>query len=177
MSRTRKLTLSAMVAALCVACMALSLLIPRVTLAITALAGIFPAVVVITCGCGWAAGASAVAAALGLLILPDKTAPLWFVFFFGHYPIWKALIERLRNRLGKLWLGWVLKLLGFAVCAALLLILFRAVFTAPLPERLLGTGYGPWLLAAGLTAAFVFYDIAFSGLIAWFRSTVLPRLR
>ena len=69
MSRTRKLTLSAMVAALCVACMALSLLIPRVTLAITALAGIFPAVVVITCGCGWAAGASAVAAALGLLIL------------------------------------------------------------------------------------------------------------
>ena len=69
-----------------------------------------------------------------------------------------------------------MKLLGFAVCAALLLILFRAVFTAPLPERLLGTGYGPWLLAAGLTA-FVFYDIAFSGLIAWFRSTVLPRLR
>ncbi|MBQ1589606.1 MAG: hypothetical protein II106_02675, partial [Oscillospiraceae bacterium] len=104
-------------------------------------------------------------------------APLWFVFFFGHYPIWKALIERLRNRLGKPWLGWLLKLLGFAVCAALLLILFRAVFTAPLPERLLGTGYGPWLLAAGLTAAFVFYDIAFSGLIAWFRSTVLPRLR
>ena len=60
-----------MVAALCVACMALSLLIPRVTLAITALAGIFPAVVVITCGCGWAAGASAVAAALGLLCALD----------------------------------------------------------------------------------------------------------
>ena len=176
MSRTRKLTLSAMISALCVACMALSLLIPRVTLGVTALAGIFPAVVVLSCGYGWAAGASIVAAILGLLLLPEKTAPLWFVFFFGHYPIWKALIEGLQTRLSKPWLGWLLKLLGFAACAALLLLAFRGVFTAALPEQVLGMRFGPWLLAVGLTAAFVFYDIAFSGLITWFGRTVLPRL-
>ena len=176
MSRTRKLTLSAMISALCAACMTLSLLIPRVTLGVTALAGIFPAAAVLACGYGWAAGASTVAAFLGLLLLPEKTAPLWFVFFFGHYPIWKALIEGLQTRLGKPWLGWLLKLLGFAACAGLLLIVFRAVFTAALPEQLLGTRFGPWLLAAGLTAAFVFYDIAFSGLIGYFRVKILPRL-
>lgn len=175
MSRTRKLTLSAMVAALCVACMALSLLIPRVTLAITALAGIFPAVVVITCGCGWAAGASAVAAALGLLILPDKTAPLWFVFFFGHYPIWKALIERLRNRIGKPWLGWVLKLACAALCLSGLWLLFRGIFLAAAPLKNAGTAWVVLLILA-LAAAFVAYDIACSILIGYFRVKILPRL-
>ena len=58
-----------------------------------AFAGLFPAVVVIVCGYGWAAGASAAAAALALLLLPEKTAGIWFLCFFGHYPIWKALIE------------------------------------------------------------------------------------
>ena len=50
------------------------------------------------------------------------------------------------------------------------------ICTAALPEQVLGMRFGPWLLAVGLTAAFVFYDIAFSGLITWFGRTVLPRL-
>ena len=144
--------------------MALSLLIPRVTLAITALAGIFPAVVVITCGCGWAAGASAVAAALGLLILPDKTAPLWFVIFFGH-----------RNRLGKPWLGWVFKLACAALCLSGLWLLFRGVFVTAAPLKIAGTA-GVVLLILALAAAFVSYDIACSILIGYFRVKILPRL-
>jgi hypothetical protein len=176
LSRTRKLTLSAMVAALCVALMYLSVLVPRVSLAITALAGIFPAAVVIVCGSGWAAGTFVTAAALGLLLLPEKTAPLWFAFFFGHYPIWKALIERLQTRLGKVWIGWILKLLGACLCVGLLYFLFRGSFLAGIPAAVRSTA-GPIVVGLILAAAFVAYDIAFSILIGYFRARILPRIR
>ena len=176
MSRTRKLTLSAMVAALCVALMYLSVLVPRVSLAITALAGIFPAAVVIVCGSGWAAGTFVTAAALGLLLLPEKTAPLWFAFFFGHYPIWKAAVERLQTKLGKPLIGWALKLVGAAVCLALLYFLFRSGFLAAIPSAVLGKA-GVMVVCLILAICFVLYDIAFSILIGYFRIHILPRFQ
>ena len=164
MSRVKKLTFSAMVAALCVAVMFLSSLVPRATLAITALAGIFPAVIVILCGYGWAAGCAVVAGALGLLLLPNKTSALWFVFFFGHYPIWKALI------------GWALKLIGAAVCLVLLYFLFRSGFLAAIPTAVLGKA-GVMVVCLILAICFVLYDIAFSILIGYFRIHILPRFQ
>ncbi|MBO4419482.1 MAG: hypothetical protein J5789_06645 [Oscillospiraceae bacterium] len=176
MSRTKKLTLSALVAALCVICLAGSTVVPRVTLSLAALAGIFPAVTVMACGYGWAAGASAVAALLALLLLPDKTAGVWFACFFGHYPIWKALIEGLQVKKGRPVLGWTLKVLGFGVCMALLYFVFQALFTGAIPYDFSKSALGPAILIGALLIAFVIYDIAFSGLINWFRVKILPKL-
>ena len=176
MSRVKKLTFSAMVAALCVAVMFLSSLVPRATLAITALAGIFPAVIVILCGYGWAAGCAVVAGALGLLVLPNKTSALWFVFFFGHYPIWKAAVERLQTKLGKPLIGWALKLVGAAVCLILLYFLFRSGFLAAIPSAVLGKA-GVMVVCLILAICFVLYDIAFSILIGYFRIHILPRFQ
>lgn len=177
MSRTKKLTVSALIAAVCVICLALSLVIPRVTLSLAALAGIFPAALVMVCGYAWAAGAAATAALLALLLLPDKTAGIWFLFFFGHYPIWKALIEGLQAKIGKPWLGWALKLLGFAVCMALLYFLFGKLFAAGIPYAFSEYSAGPYILVIALLLAFVVYDIAFSILINWFRIKILPKLQ
>lgn len=176
MSRTKKLTLTAMIAALCLLCLAGSSLLPRVTLSLAALAGIFPAATVIVCGSGWAACGSAVAAALALLLLPDKTAGVWFACFFGHYPIWKALIEALQARLGKPWLGWLLKRLGFAACMLLLYLAFSGLFAAAIPYAFSEHSAGPFILAAALLAAFAVYDYAFSILITFFRVKILPKL-
>lgn len=177
MSRNKKLTLSALITALCVIALAGSMLLPRVTLSLAALAGIFPAAAVIACGYGWAGGAFVAAAVLGLLLVPDKTAAIWFVCFFGHYPIWKALIEAFQTRQGKPWLGWLLKLLGFAACMALLYFAFGKLFAAAIPYDFSGSAAGPALLAAVLLIAFVVYDIAFSILIGWFRIRILPKLK
>ena len=177
MSNTKKLTFSALVTALCVLCLAGSALLPRITLSLAALAGLFPAAVVIVCGCGWAAGASAAAALLALLLLPDKTAGIWFACFFGHYPIWKALIERYQTEQHKVWLGWLLKLLGFAACMALLYFAFTAFFAAGIPFDMYESRYGRYVLMIVLPIAFVVYDIAFSILIGWFRINVLPKLK
>jgi hypothetical protein len=177
MSRTKKLTFSALIAALCVLCLAGSVLLPRITLSLAALAGLFPAAAVIVCGYGWAAGASAAAALLALLLLPDKTAGVWFACFFGHYPIWKALIEGFQTKTGKTWLGWLLKLLGFAVCMAVLYVLFSGFFASGVPFAFTEYTAGPALLVIALLAAFVVYDIAFSILIGWFRMRILPKLK
>ena len=177
MSRSKRLSLSALVTALCVICLAGSVLLPRVTLSLAALAGLFPAVTVIVCGYGWAAGAFAAASLLALLLLPDKTASVWFVFFFGHYPLWKALIERLQTKTGKPILGWALKLLGFAICMVMIYVVFEVLFFEAIPLDLTQITAGPVILIVALLAAFVVYDIAFSILIGWFRIKVLPMLR
>lgn len=177
MSNTKKLSFSALIAAMSVLCLAGGALLPRISLSLAALAGLFPAAAVIVCGYGWAAGASVAAAALALLLLPDKTAGIWFACFFGHYPIWKALIERMQTQLGKPLYGWVLKLLGFALCVGVLYVLFSGFFAAAIPYDFTASPTGPILVAAALLAAFVAYDIAFSILIGWFRIKVLPKLK
>ena len=176
MSKTKKLTLSAMVTALCVISLAGSALLPRVTLSLAALAGLFPAVTVIVCGYGWALGTAAAAAILALLLLPDKTAGVWFAFFFGHYPIWKALIEGLQTRLGKPVLGYALKLLGFAVCLTALYFIFRNFFSSAIPYNFTENAIGPAVLICALVLAFGIYDLAFTRLVNWFRIKVLPKL-
>ena len=177
MSRTKKLTFSALIAALCVLCLAGSALLPRITLSLAALAGLFPAAAVVVCGYGWAAGASAAAALLALLLLPDKTAGVWFACFFGHYPIWKALIERFQTERKQPLLGWLLKLLGFAACMALLWLAFSGFFAAGIPFDMYEYRYGRYVLLIVLPIAFLVYDIAFSILIGWFRINVLPKLK
>lgn len=175
MSSVKKLTFTAMIAALCTALLYLASLIPQLRLAVTALAGIFPAAVVIVCGFGWAAGCFAAAALLALLLVPDKSAALWFAFFFGHYPIWKSLIERYQTKTENPALGWTLKLIGFFVFLALLYFLFRDSFLGAIPQ--LASGWAIWALALALALCFVAYDIAFSILIGYFRIKILPKLK
>ena len=177
MSRTKKLTLSALIAAMCVICLALGAAIPRVSLSLAALAGIFPAVIVLACGFGWAAACSASAAALAILLLPEKTGAVWFLCFFGHYPIWKALIESLQTRVKKPWLVWLLKLLGFAASMLVLYFLFSRLFAAAIPYHFTERAAGPLILGVALLAAFLVYDAAFSILIGWFRIKILPKIR
>lgn len=172
MTRTKKLTVSAAVSAICVVFLALSAVIPNMTLGLCALAGLFPAVAVICCGHLWALGAAAVAGTLALLLLPEKTAGLWFCLFFGHYPIWKSLAERCKSQI----LSWTIKLLGFLACGAALYLLFSAVFTAVLPSFVADSAWVLPMAAAGFIVCFVLYDLAFSRLIAWFVKKILPHI-
>ena len=175
MSRSKKLTLSAMIAAVCVVFLSLTTLLPRITLSLCAAAGLFPAAVVIACGSGWALGSAVTATLLALLLLPDKSAAIWFACFFGHYPIWKAFIERLQTKYERPFIGWALKLSGLLLCATVLFQFFRSAFLAGL-RVIENTTLGPGVIAVCIVAAFVIYDVAFSILIGWFRVKILPKL-
>ena len=166
MKRAAKLTLSALLSAMGVLVLLLSSVTTQLSLPAAALAGLFPAVAVLHAGLWWGVGSSAVTAALALLLLPEKTAAIWYLLFFGHYPIVKSLLEQIPGRV----LSWLCKLLVFAACAAGLFFLFRSFFYAALPEQAL------WLLFAALAVGFVLYDIAFSALISFYSGRIAPHV-
>lgn len=162
-SSTSKTALGGIIAALSVVTMFMTAVIPTLTYALPAVAGVLLVVMVVDIGKKWAFGVYAAVSALSLLILPDKEAAVMYVFFFGHYPIVKAILEGTRLHGVVLWL---IKLLVFNACvvAAYLVILY--VFQLPFDEL---EEYGKWAVAGLLglgNVVFVIYDVAVSRLVA-----------
>ena len=155
--KTKKLTTAALLTALCVVFVSLSCLLPAGSWVMLAAASMIPAVVVLRCGLGWAALCYAAAALLTLLLFPGRLKGLLFVLVLGHYGLLKSLIERLR----KLPLEWVCKLLLFNGTLALCWWLYSTVFAAGLSQPPL------WMLLLA-NGVFVLYDLGYSAMIGWF---------
>ena len=87
---------------------------------------------------------------------------MMYVFFFGHYPIVKAILEgTLQNRA----VMWILKCLIFnvSVVAAYLIILY--VFQLPMDEMEEFGKWGVWVLLGLGNVVFLVYDVALSRLV------------
>ena len=100
------------------------------TFALPALAGLLMIMIVIEMGARWAWPTFAVVAILSVFFVPDKQAALLYVIFFGYYPILKALIERLKNKI----VQWVLKYAVFN--AAIVSAYFIAIYCKDNKKRL-----------------------------------------
>lgn len=160
--KTKSIALGAASTALALVLLYMASVIPSGTLALLAVSALPTALLVVVCGKRTAACQYVAAALLALMLLPDKSSAIMYALFFGHYSIVKSLIEGL----DRLWLEWLLKLLTFFLSAAAIYAIWRFVLRAefglPLP-----------LLFGGGAAAFVVYDIAYTGLIFY----ILKRLR
>lgn len=96
---TYRVAFCGVIAALSLVLMMLTSLVPVGTYAFPCFAGIFIAAVVIEYGWKWALGVYTVTAFLSLFLAGDKEAVLYFIAFFGYYPILKGTIEkRVKNR-------------------------------------------------------------------------------
>ena len=157
-SKTRKLTVAAMLAALQIVLMYIGTVIPAWKLALTALAGILNAAVLIECGVGSSLICFAAVSALSALLLPQKSLAFLYIVLFGYYPLLKSAAERIEKR----WLEWAAKLvvfnLAFALCMAALR--FGFVSDINLPDVALVV---LWL---GLNVVFVIYDVGLTQLIS-----------
>ena len=118
-------------------------------------------------GMKWMLGAYAASAALAFLVVPDKVGLLPFVLLFGIYPALKNVVERI----GRLWLEWVLKLAGFNV----LLAVGYALFAPMLPAALSGTAT-LWAVLA-LEVGFIVYDLLFTQWIHFYFDRIAPHIR
>lgn len=157
---TKKLTFSALLAAISVILLMISGIAPSGKLAVAAVAALLPAAAVISCGSGWGLGCYAVAAILSLILVPGKGTAVIFTVLFGPYSILKCLVERT----DKLILKWIIKLI---VCNGLLAILyfgFSSVFidviqvvSIPLP-----------LIIICVNVVFIVYDLGFTKLISFY---------
>ncbi len=108
MRRTKKITLCAVLSALCVAVMYIGSFIEVLDISVAAAASI----VVFFCseelGKKYAFAVYGAVSLLSFLLLPQKWVAAYFALFFGIMPITKKLFEKT----GKIF-SWVLKLLAF----------------------------------------------------------------
>lgn len=99
MKKTAKIAVGGVIAALSVATMFLTAVLPFFTYILPICAGMLMIIVNDELGRAWSLGVYFSVSVLSLLVVPDKEAVLMYVAFFGYYPIIKDKIERLNKAL------------------------------------------------------------------------------
>ena len=146
---TKKLTVSAMLAALSVVLMLAGALIEVMDLSIAALASFAVIFAILELGGAYPYMIFSSVSVLGMLLLPSKLPALYYLLFFGWYPIMKYPLERLN-----IW-----------VCRALKGVVFALSLTATLLVSVYFTGtedlipMSVWAYAICIPV-FAIYDIA-----------------
>ena len=122
--KTRAISLSALLSALTVVSLYFASVWPTGLFGLVAFSSLFSAAAVIESGVVYGIYVFVVSSALGMLILPDKAAPLLFILFFGYYPVIKSLIERIKS----IPIQWVLKLVVFNAALTVLWFFLKDLF-------------------------------------------------
>lgn len=151
-----------MIAALSLALMLLTGIIPVGTYALPCISGILLAAIVIEFGIPWALGVYAGVSVLSFLIVADKEAALYYVLLLGSYPILKSLFERIHIK----WLSLAIKLVFFNAVAVAAF--FVSIYVLKVPAEsfsLFGVNMPLAFLVAG-NVVFVIYDFCVTRLIS-----------
>lgn len=167
MSVSAKTALGAMVTALSVV-----ILIPSAVqvfvYALPAMAGMLTMFAVVEIDKKWAIGSYIATSLIGLLFVANKEAVMYYVAFFGYYPVVKAILESKLPRA----LEYVLKFLIFNISIVISGVLLVKVFGMPYND-LLGidgesaffTKYAlPIMLVLG-NLVFILYDVALTRML------------
>lgn len=165
--RTRSLALAGILTGFTVLCLYLESIVPTGRAGFYVLTSFILSALFLETGMKWMLGAYAASAALAFLVVPDKVGLLPFILLFGIYPALKNLVERI----GRLWLEWLLKLAGFNV----LLAAGYALFAPLLPAALSGAAT-LWAVLA-LEAGFIVYDLLFTQFIHFYFDRIAPHIR
>ena len=161
LSASYKMALGGIFSSLAVVSMLISYIVPTATYACPALAGVMLIPIVIEIGKGWALCAYTAVSLLSFFIIPDKELVLCFVFFFGFYPILKAIFEKHLKKT----LCWLVKISAFAICMTAVFFLSIYVLGISQDSFTIFGVYLPWLFLIVGTVVFVIYDIALTRVI------------
>lgn len=133
-----------------------------------AMAGMLTMFAVVEIDKKWAIGSYVATSLIGLLFVTNKEAVMYYVAFFGYYPVLKAVLESKLPR----WAEYVLKLLTFNVSILLSGVVLVKVFGMPYNDLLGIDGESaffakyalPIMLGMG-NAVFILYDVALTRLL------------
>ena len=159
-SKATKVAYPAILGAISLVFVYIASVVPTGNWGIVAIAGLFPAAVVISAGMKAGFLCWAGVSLLSFLLLPGKFCTLLYGALFGLYPMIKALLERIRRR----GIEYILKLLFFNVMFTLIYLVMRTAVLNSLPKQLSVV----WLLYIVANAVFIIYDIGFSKLIGFY---------
>lgn len=167
MRSTKKLTVTALLAALGTVLLTLGSFIEVLDLSMAAIVSCFVVFLRIELGGGYPYLFWAVTSIATLLLVPSSSAGLLFALL-GLYPLAKAVLER-RSR----FVEWFFKLALASVILAVFVLV--AKFVLFLPDAIFSGWLLPVFLAIALTA-FVLYDVALSRLIVFYSFRIRPRI-
>ncbi|MCL2055489.1 MAG: hypothetical protein FWG90_13805 [Oscillospiraceae bacterium] len=176
-----KVAFGGVVSSLCLLLMFLTAVFPVLALALPIFSGMLIAMVAIEINVPWGFVTYAAVAVLSIFVTPDKQAAIFFIFFFGYYPVLKLELEKRLKKLRVI--RWVLKFAAFNAAIVSSYYLIINIFGAM--DFFAEFGFTGKYLIAGLLGfgniVFILYDSTLSLMIItyikWFRPTFLKKIK
>ncbi|MDE6520641.1 MAG: hypothetical protein K2K91_09365 [Ruminococcus sp.] len=170
-----KVALGGIVSALCLMCMFLAGIMPMFYLILPMIAGILLMIIAEEVNKSWAWLTYISVSILSIFITADKESALVFIMLFGHFPILRLYIEKIRLKI----LRWLIKLVIFNVCAVSFF--YTTVFIFGIDQMLedmndLGK-YGAVIMLVLCNIIFVLYDLNMHILYYLYKIKFMPLLK
>ena len=163
---SRKMAFTGIFTSIAVVFLYLSTIMPTGKLTLYFLASLPVAITIVELGAGAGIAVYFAASLLNMLITGNITGAVPFVFFFGHYPVFKYFIEKGRKAAVEL----LLKLTVFNMSIFLWYSLFKSLFITVLPSQFAGRSILTAAFITAMQAVFLVYDYVFSRLLFYYES-------
>ena len=170
-----RVALGGIVSALCLTAMFFAGIMPALYLLLPMVAGVLMMIIAVEVSTGWAWLTYIAVSLLSLFITFDKEASLIFIMLFGHYPIIRFRLNKVKSR----FLRNFIKLVVFNVCT--LSYFFVTVYIFGLDQMLdefdeIGR-YGGYIMLAMCNFIFIMYDINLDVFHTAYRIKLMPKLK
>lgn len=170
-----RVALGGIVSSLCLLCMFLSGIMPMFYLILPMIAGILLMIIAEEVSLSWAWLTYIAVGILSLFITADKEAALVFIMIFGHFPIIRLHLEKVKLKV----LRWLIKLAIFNACAISFFYVTVYVFgIKQMLEEMNEFGrYGAVILLVLCNIIFVLYDLNLYLMYGIYKIKFMPLLR
>lgn len=170
-----RVALGGIVSALCLVTMFLAGIIPALYLVLPMASGILMMIIAEEVDTKWALLTYISVSILSFFITFDKEAALIFILFFGHYPILRLYIEKIKSR----GVRRVVKLAVFNLC--ILAYFYITVYLFGLVQMLeemneIGR-YGGVIVLALVNVIFVMYDYNLTSMHTLYQKRIMPKFK
>ena len=169
---TLRIAFCGLISALSLGFMLMTSLIPVGSFALPVIAGAILVSVVIEFGWKWALAAFAAVSLLSVFLAGDKEAVVYFIAFFGFYPILKSGVERLKSKA----VQYIIKYAVFNVCVIAAFFVCKFVLAVPDDEFTIGGFYIPWAFLLAGEVFFIIYDLAVTVIVVNYVNRVRGKL-
>lgn len=170
-----RVALGGIVSSLCLLCMFLAGIMPMFYLILPMIAGILIMIIAEEVNLSWAWLTYIAVGILSLFVTADKEASLVFIMIFGHFPIIRLHMEKIKLKL----LRWLIKLAIFNACAISFFYVTVYIFgIREMLEEMNEYGrYGAVILLVLCNIIFVLYDLNLYLMYGIYKIKFMPLLR
>lgn len=170
-----RVALGGIVSALCLVAMFLAGVMPALYLLLPMVAGVLLMIIAVEVNKGWAFLTYISVSILSLFITFDKEAALIFILFFGHYPILRMFIQKIKPAI-------VRRIVKFAIFNLCVMVYFyTTVYIFGLDEMLdefddFGR-YGGYIMLGLANFVFLLYDVNLDLAYRMYKIRIMPKFR